>query len=695
MNRIVQTREAFKLALSMMLVYALSLWMDWEMPKYGALAIVLISLGTTGASLQKGIMRLVGTTVGLCVALLLLACFAQDRWLSLIFMAGYLVIVAYFMQGSRFPYAWFVAGFLVPLVWSTTYMQVDTAFNYASFRYLETTAGVLIYTLVSVLLWPIRASDRLGPQGENLWQSLGQLLQHGREELATGKVTEYPRKTRQDLETGLSSLSQTLQTATTENSSVRSRRKIWEALLRKIEGLVRDLETWQKSLRACQGIDLTPCRTELEAQLDRAQAQLDRVAQVWASMTSSAGHEELPKVPEDLPHTVEAPASERMNSEERGRMAAFWRRTQDVLDSTDQVMELSQLLLEENPSEATRQLRQRFPPPRAIRPQPERLRLALLPAICLVLGFFLWILTDPPAGTGVPNFAATMGLVMVLTPFAIKPLLMTIIGSVIFAVAPVYIFLMPALQDGVSLLAMIFTYTFVFGFLGGFSPALKIVPLALFVMLTGISNDQSYSLMAMINPAIMFLLSFAILAVVHGLMFRTRPEEKMLATLRSYFSACASYLRGLANAGQLIPSAKLSRSRESLHRMPTMLADMQAKLSKAPGAYALGRLTDATHSLSLGLQAMEADRVDPQGTAALEDLQASIEASLASWQKLQPGATIDQRALMAAAENRFAAIQQPSSEVFLGSFGALLSDLSETRAAMAAFDFSEITEARF
>ncbi|NOR41541.1 MAG: hypothetical protein GQ537_10065, partial [Gammaproteobacteria bacterium] len=54
MTQKIQLQEAFKLALSMMLFYWLALTMDWDLPKFGALAIVIISLSTTGASLNKG-----------------------------------------------------------------------------------------------------------------------------------------------------------------------------------------------------------------------------------------------------------------------------------------------------------------------------------------------------------------------------------------------------------------------------------------------------------------------------------------------------------------------------------------------------------------------------------------------------------------------------------------------------------------
>ena len=174
----IRLQEAFKLALSMMLMYWLALFMDWDMPKYGGLAIVLVSLGTSGASLEKGLLRIVGTTFGLAVGLLMLSFLAQERLLTMVFLASYLVVVGYFMQTSRRTYAWYVAGFLPPLVWSTTYMKVDNAFHYAIFRYLETTAGIVIYTLVSTFIWPRNAGDQLNQQGKAFWKGFRNLFEH-------------------------------------------------------------------------------------------------------------------------------------------------------------------------------------------------------------------------------------------------------------------------------------------------------------------------------------------------------------------------------------------------------------------------------------------------------------------------------------------------------------------------------------
>ena len=171
-----QLREAFKLALSITLSYWLALYMDWELPQYSALAVILISLDTAGASIQKGFLRLFGSFVGIAVGFFMLSLFAQDRLGFIAFQIGYLLLISYGMQRSFYPYAWFVAGFLPLLIWSSTYMNVDDTFRYGIFRFLETASGILIYSVISLLLWPRSAAKQLKRQGLALWTQFGALL---------------------------------------------------------------------------------------------------------------------------------------------------------------------------------------------------------------------------------------------------------------------------------------------------------------------------------------------------------------------------------------------------------------------------------------------------------------------------------------------------------------------------------------
>jgi uncharacterized membrane protein YccC len=316
--------DALKLAVSLVLFYWFALSVNWPLPQYGALAIVLISLGTTSASLRKGLLRIVGTTVGVAVGFLLLALFAQDRLMTMLFLASYLVLIGYFMLASEYVYAWFVAGFVPLIVWGDTYMNVQNAFYFGTYRYLETTAGVVIYTLVCLVWTPATDSQDL-PQDE-------------------------------------------------------------------------------------------------------------------------------PKQPAD-----------------HGNVG--W-------DS-------------------------------------ERFLKALFPGACFVAAFFFWIYVNPPTGPSIPMMAGVLGLVMLMSKANPVSLLMVLLASAIFAVAPVYLFVMPHLSHGSALFALIFVYSFVFSLAGAVSPALKMGPLVIFVMMTGISNQQNYSFLGLINGAMMILLAQSVVTVIY------------------------------------------------------------------------------------------------------------------------------------------------------------------------------------
>ena len=199
-ERVLRFRHAFKVALAITLYYWLALSLNLEQLKYGALAIALVGLDTTGASLRKGLMRVVGTTVGLAVGIIAIALFAQAQWPTLIFHVTGLLVVGYFMQSSKYTYAWFVAGFLPVLIWSTTYGKVDTAFSYAVFRYTETTIGIAVFTLVSLFVWPQRAGGQLMQQSTTACKSLRQLFDNYHRKLVDGELGDDVGMTRIQLE---------------------------------------------------------------------------------------------------------------------------------------------------------------------------------------------------------------------------------------------------------------------------------------------------------------------------------------------------------------------------------------------------------------------------------------------------------------------------------------------------------------
>ena len=113
-----------------------------------------------------------------------------------------------------------------------------------------------------------------------------------------------------------------------------------------------------------------------------------------------------------------------------------------------------------------------------------------------------------------------------MTGANLLPLMPSMLGVLWLVIAPIYFVVMPWLDSGAGLLALVFGYTFLYSLIGTVSPKFKMWGMLLFVMLTGISNQQSYSLQGMLNPALMMLLALANIAVVQTL---SQPQTRNLS----------------------------------------------------------------------------------------------------------------------------------------------------------------------
>jgi uncharacterized membrane protein YccC len=170
---------------------------------------------------------------------------------------------------------------------------------------------------------------------------------------------------------------------------------------------------------------------------------------------------------------------------------------------------------------------------------PERLLKSLFPALCWITAWTFWIHIQPPGGPTIPMMATALGLVMLMSPVNLPGLLLVLLLSMFLFVAPVYLLLMPALDSGFSILALIFVYTFCFGFLGHLSPVLKIGPLMMFVQMANVTNDQTYSFVLLVTGGLVMLLGVSIVVVVHRLLSPMYPEKILLRALRRFFQGCA------------------------------------------------------------------------------------------------------------------------------------------------------------
>ena len=162
-------KHAFKIALAVVIAYAIALYMDWDKPIWAGWTAASVSLDATGQSIQKGLNRIAGALVGSLAGFILLAFFIQDRWLFFLFFSLWVAVCTYFSFGSeRYNYFWQQAGFFAVVVGLDSAFNPANAFAIAIERTQGAGTGLLAYMLVGLLLWPTDSRSSLENAGRQL-----------------------------------------------------------------------------------------------------------------------------------------------------------------------------------------------------------------------------------------------------------------------------------------------------------------------------------------------------------------------------------------------------------------------------------------------------------------------------------------------------------------------------------------------
>ena len=656
LNR-VTLQESAKLAIALTIFYAIALWANWNLPKYGALAIAVISLGATGASLHKGILRIVGTTAGLTVGLAVVAILSQRCWANLAFLSAYFIVVGYAMQGSRYAYAWFVTGILPAIVWASSYGKAESAFDYASFRYLETATGVAIYTIVSMVFWRRTSGQALDKLSGQILGDIHALFGFYREGLDVGKIPDEAAPSRKRALGSLAKLTPTLDGAYTDTPSVIEKKHAWERMPIELRGALDALELWRECFTAAPDHDFDESLPDIAAALGKLEQRFARIDEIWKARTTN----DAPAEPGDHDGDLLTPIVLVPGSEASGKSGVFEHAT--VLGFVERIEDLDtasrKLLLtlrdivgleavttpagpEPNDS-----------PARESRLDAVRLRNAVFPACCFALGYVLWILTDPPPGAMVPAMAGVFGLLVLMAHANAAKLLVSFLGCLVFAVAPVYLFVMPRLATGAELLTLIFVFTFAIGVLLSKAPMIRTLAIVLFVVLTGISNDQAYSLLGVLNGGLLFALSLGIVAIVQTLVSPIRPERELLRDLRCFFRGCARITHdlGRSTAGpdharreQVFRSMLLPTAR----RIPMSIARLDPKEVRGLDKNHMSAMVDAVHSVTARMRTLELSRHrvgatgSPALTAMAVSLREAVQPRFEAWARFEAADELDE-----------------------------------------------------
>ncbi|MEE3876996.1 FUSC family protein [Vibrio sp. YYF0003] len=162
------TKEAIKVALSIVIALSLALWFQWEKPYWAAIAVVVMALNESYAhSIHKGHNRVWGTLVGIAYALFLIGTFPQDPFLFLSFLTMFLGLCIFMSSDEKYGYIFSMAFTVCSIVACMGQFDDQTIFHFAILRLQETVLGVITFSVVYRIVWPINTEQNFIQKFEN------------------------------------------------------------------------------------------------------------------------------------------------------------------------------------------------------------------------------------------------------------------------------------------------------------------------------------------------------------------------------------------------------------------------------------------------------------------------------------------------------------------------------------------------
>ena len=520
---------AIKTALSLTLAYLIPMALGWPQPQTAAITVMLIAAtGSLSESLQKGVLRTLGTVAGAIIGLSLIALFPQDRLLYLISISMVVTVLLYLYNAFQGDSTIFMLTMVVCLMVFNG-GDAEGAFIYGVDRTLLTASGVIIYSLVGSFLWPVKIVDntvQLAAAVSAGFTKIGRLMTGEEEQQARGDdATELLEELLGSLEALRSHYVQIKY----DSPAVLAYQAEWNAILasfEKLESIVVPALRSPGSItpdfqRYIPGYELT--LENLRDRLTAAQAS-------WSA-----------KQVVDLPAPVEIPyRQESLEGETHLIKAAVLHRVTLLNELQEILQQLAGAInsLRFDQGEFRRE-QEAQAAPSFIWFDRENLKTALRGFITFWIATIIWINFNPPGGFMFVTLSTVLIALVSYTP--VTPKLLVILFTLGFTFAlPAYVFLLPAMNHWLQLALFLFAYAFV-GFFLFPGPVAIFFLLGLFTL--GIQNTMSYNFNVILLMVLMFYMVCALLIVSVHFPFTSKPEQLYLDFRRRFFLLCAQISR--------------------------------------------------------------------------------------------------------------------------------------------------------
>jgi uncharacterized membrane protein YgaE (UPF0421/DUF939 family) len=513
---------AVKVSFAIMLAYLIPFSQGWVQAQTSVITIMLIAVaGPVSESISKGLKRVIGTIIGAIIGMTLIAIFPQERMLYLFSLSIFVSIALYLTRVYKGDNTVFML-MAVTMMMVFKNGEVDDVFLYGIDRTFMTIFGIVLYTLVSIFIWPVKSKD----------DTLDITL-----ELLETQVELYRYK--DSKEKHRKALYETLQT---------QEKKMEEAVITSVSDtsvltfsqrntILQDIKKINELLMLLSYYDEAHFADKYDYYIKNFDTVDNDIKRLFEALKNTLHLKKEIDIPERWEIKYDTEAIKTLSHIDR---AAFTSTMLDISTLHDVLRSLAEkfnAIISPYPTSFT--LSKISNPSKFKWLDVEDIKGTLVSFLIFWASTFFWIEFNPPAGFLIVTLATSLSVLTTFSP--LKPSLLIIIFSFsfIFATA-MYIFVLPNIHYPWELGLFIFLYAFI-GFY--FIPAMISVFFLLGMAILGLENPMYYNFQVFLMILFVFYLFLFVLLLFYYIPFSTKPEHLFLTMKKRFFRLSANLMQ--------------------------------------------------------------------------------------------------------------------------------------------------------
>ncbi|WP_445357257.1 FUSC family protein [Microbulbifer sp. ANSA002] len=531
-------KESIKIALALVIVYAIAMGINWEKPFWGAFAVIVCSQANLGQSLNRAILWMLGTLFALLGGWIIVASFPQDRWLFMIALSVWVAGCVYILQRSKRQYFWMTCGYVILMLWDATGGDLSLSYEEGIFRIQESLLGIIVYGLVAVLIWPNCSREELHEAAVSLLDMHRAFANRCFLRIQDRKKVKVLRDKRVELLRADTRLRTAINDASSDSYEIWECRRQWKAFGHRTTAVTQSLLKLEESLALSSDLGIMKFLLNMNDYLEVMRGRFKRVRFAIAE-DEVAGDARERVVRGDVEKV-----KKELSTPETAAIAVTRRSLNDLeVETRALINAVNDLKSLEFSSSSTSSEREEYWFG-LLMPDPDRLANVVRVLVGIWISYLAYLF--------VPDMIGGLLVVLLITIIAIIASVspqINLFKSCIYTIlvclmsAPLYFLVMPKLQGFYSLGLMVFFWTFTISYFAnrmfGAQSMIRTLALLFPQIIFNFNNYQTYSFVVYTNYIFVLAIIFCILAVSRNIPISSHPERNFKKNVNRLLDSAA------------------------------------------------------------------------------------------------------------------------------------------------------------